>query len=78
MKKYVCSICSFVYDEAASALVADIAPGTKWDDLPDDWLCPQCGTVKEDFRDQEAVMGNPKKQRISQDILQQDANQLPL
>lgn len=76
MRKYVCSICSFVYDEAASALVAGIAPGTKWDDLPDDWLCPQCGTVKEDFRDQEVAMGNQKKRYVPQAIWEQDANHL--
>ena len=40
MKKYVCSICGYVYDEEAGDPENGIEPGTKWEDLPDDWACP--------------------------------------
>ncbi|MEG1170007.1 MAG: rubredoxin, partial [Erysipelotrichaceae bacterium] len=43
MKKYVCSICGYIYDEAIGIPDAGIAAGTKWEDLPQDWVCPLCG-----------------------------------
>lgn len=49
MKKYVCSVCGFVYDEAKGLPDQGIAPGTKWEDLPDDFVCPMCGVAKEMF-----------------------------
>ena len=49
MAKYVCSICGYVYDEAAGIPEKGIAPGTKWEDLPDDWVCPLCGVGKSEF-----------------------------
>lgn len=52
MSKYVCSICGYIYDEAAGIPEADIAPGTKWEDLPEDWVCPLCGAAKSDFEKQ--------------------------
>ncbi|MGN0977770.1 MAG: rubredoxin, partial [Faecousia sp.] len=51
MKQYVCSICSYTYDEAKGLPEAGIAPGTKWEDLPEDWKCPLCGASKSDFRE---------------------------
>lgn len=51
MKQYVCSICSYTYDEAKGLPEAGIAPGTKWEDLPEDWKCPLCGAGKSDFRE---------------------------
>lgn len=50
MAKYVCTICGFVYDEAKGMPEADIKPNTKWEDLPEDWVCPLCGAVKTDFK----------------------------
>ncbi len=47
--KYVCNICGYVYDEALGDPDNNIAPGTKWDDLPEDFVCPLCGVGKEDF-----------------------------
>ena len=47
--KYVCNLCGYVYDEEAGAPDEGIAPGTKWEDLPDDWVCPLCGAGKEEF-----------------------------
>lgn len=49
MKKYVCSVCGYVYDEAKGDPDNGVAPGTKWEDLPEDWVCPQCGAPKSEF-----------------------------
>ena len=49
MKKYTCSLCGYVYDEAAGDPDSGIAPGTKFEDLPDTWVCPLCGASKADF-----------------------------
>jgi len=49
MKKYVCSICGYIYDPAAGDSDGGIAPGTAFEDIPADWVCPQCGVGKEDF-----------------------------
>ena len=54
MSKFVCSVCSYIYDEAAGDPNAGVAPGTKWEDLPDNWTCPVCGATKEEFRPQAA------------------------
>ena len=55
MKQMVCSVCSYTYDEAKGIPEAGIAPGTKWEDLPDDWKCPWCGAGKEMFRENGAA-----------------------
>lgn len=49
MKKYVCSICGYVYDEADGIPDDGIAPGTRWEDLPEEWVCPLCGAGKDEF-----------------------------
>lgn len=49
MQKYVCNICGYVYDPETGDPDNDIAPGTSFDDLPDDWTCPICGAPKENF-----------------------------
>lgn len=52
MKKYVCSVCGFVYDEAEGYADGGINPGTKWEDVPEDFVCPMCGVGKELFEEQ--------------------------
>ncbi|MCR4661635.1 MAG: rubredoxin [Clostridia bacterium] len=47
--KYECNACGYVYDEEAGIPEEGIAPGTKFEDLPDDWTCPVCGMGKEEF-----------------------------
>ena len=47
--RYMCLICGYIYDEAAGAPDEGIAPGTRWEDVPDDWYCPTCGAEKADF-----------------------------
>jgi len=49
MKKYLCLGCGFSYDEARGLPEHGIAPGTRWADIPDDWVCPDCGTPKSGF-----------------------------
>jgi len=49
MKAYMCVICGFVYEEAKGVPDQGIAPGTKWDDVPENWTCPDCGAPKTDF-----------------------------
>ena len=61
MKRYVCSVCGYVYDEAAGIPDQGIAPGTKWQDLPADWTCPLCGAAKSEFIEQAAVAPVVKK-----------------
>ena len=49
MEKYVCETCGYEYDPAVGDADAGIAPGTSFDSLPDDWLCPVCGVGKDMF-----------------------------
>lgn len=48
-RKFTCQVCGHVYDEAEGDPAAGIAPGTRWEDVPDDWSCPDCGVTKADF-----------------------------
>ena len=47
--KYVCNVCGYVYDETAGDPDNGISVGTKWEDLPDDFVCPLCGVDKDEF-----------------------------
>ncbi|MBJ7380626.1 MAG: rubredoxin [Polynucleobacter sp.] len=49
MKTYLCIICGFIYDEAKGMPEDGIAPGTLWDDVPADWVCPDCAAGKDSF-----------------------------
>lgn len=49
MSKWECIVCGWVYDEETGDPDSGIAAGTKWEDVPEDWLCPDCGVGKEDF-----------------------------
>ena len=48
-RKWQCATCGFIYDEAEGWPDDGIVPGTRWEDVPADWVCPDCGTPKEDF-----------------------------
>ncbi len=52
MKKYVCTICGYVYDEEKGDPDNGIAPGTKWENIPDDFVCPLCGADKDVFEEE--------------------------
>ena len=47
--KYVCDVCGYVYDETEGDPENNVAPGTKWADVPEDWVCPLCGVGKDMF-----------------------------
>lgn len=49
MEKYVCMVCGWVYDTAIGDPEHGIKPETPFEELPDDWTCPECGVGKEDF-----------------------------
>mgnify|MGYP003290412428 CR=1 FL=1 len=50
MNIYVCSVCGYTYDEAKGIPESGIAAGTKWEDIPHEWVCPWCGAGKSEFR----------------------------
>lgn len=49
MKEYVCTVCSFTYNPEEGDPEGGISPGTPFEDIPDDWVCPVCGAAKADF-----------------------------
>lgn len=49
LRKWMCVVCGFIYDEALGLPEEGIAPGTRWEDVPDTWTCPDCGATKDDF-----------------------------
>lgn len=49
MGKYVCDVCNYVYDPAEGDPDNGVAPGTAWADVPEDWVCPECGVGKDEF-----------------------------
>lgn len=49
MKKYQCIVCGWIYDEALGCPEEGLPAGTRWEDIPDDWTCPECGVTKADF-----------------------------
>ena len=48
-KVWMCIICGWIYEEAIGAPEEGLEPGTRWDDVPEYWVCPDCGAAKEDF-----------------------------
>lgn len=53
MKKYVCDVCGYVYDEELGDADLGIAPGTAWEELPEDFVCPLCSVGKDQFSEEE-------------------------
>ncbi|MFB3882131.1 MAG: rubredoxin [Armatimonadota bacterium] len=51
MSKWQCLACSYVYDPAVGDPDNGVAPGTSFDQLPDDWVCPLCGVPKDMFEE---------------------------
>jgi len=49
-QKYICIVCEYIYDPKLGDPDSGIEPGTAFDDIPDDWKCPDCGVTKEDFK----------------------------
>ena len=53
MKKYRCVVCEWIYDPAVGVPDGGIAPGTPFEEIPDDWACPVCGVDKSNFEEVE-------------------------
>jgi len=53
MKKYICDVCGYVYDPGVGDPDNDVGPGTSFEDLPGDWVCPECGVGKDQFSPEE-------------------------
>jgi len=49
MQKYVCNACSYVYDPELGDPDSGVPPGTAFEDIPEDWVCPDCGAGKDEF-----------------------------
>jgi rubredoxin len=49
MQKWRCIVCDYIYDPAAGDPTQDVPPGTAFEDLPEGWMCPDCGVGVEDF-----------------------------
>jgi len=48
-QKYQCGVCGHIYDEALGDPDSGIAAGTLWEDVPNDWRCPECGVTKDEY-----------------------------
>ena len=53
MKKYICTVCQWVYDPEVGDPESGIEPGTAFEDIPEDWVCPVCGVGQDDFEPSE-------------------------
>ena len=53
-------LCEYIYDEEAGDPSHGLAAGTKWEDIPDDWFCPDCGATKVDFEEMQGINANKK------------------
>ena len=53
MAKYKCTVCGYVYDPEKGDPESDVAPGTPFEELPEDWVCPVCGAIKDEFEKEE-------------------------
>lgn len=63
MRRYVCTVCGYIYDEAVGYPAGGIAPGTPWEAVPEGWVCPVCGAGKAEFREQADVVNQPEKEK---------------
>jgi rubredoxin len=48
-KRYLCVVCGHIYDEKNGDIESKLVPGTRWKDVPEDWVCPDCGASKDEF-----------------------------
>lgn len=71
MKKWLCVICGLIYDEAKGWPSDGIAPGTRWEDVPDDWMCPDCFVGKSDF-EMIAISETPVEEAAPVEIAKED------
>lgn len=50
MEKWECTVCGYIYDPAKGDPDGGVAPGTKFEDIPNSWVCPECGVTKDNFK----------------------------
>lgn len=62
-RQFICDACGFIYDEAAGDPDGGLPPGTRFDDIPDDWACPLCGVTKADFSPFEPAAADALRRR---------------
>ena len=60
-RTWMCVVCGFIYDEAKGLPEDGIAAGTRWEDIPDSWTCPDCGVTKADFEMMPALEFSARK-----------------
>ncbi|MDY6994490.1 MAG: rubredoxin [Pseudomonadota bacterium] len=48
-QSYMCVVCGFIYEEEKGLPEDGFSPGTRWEDIPEDWICPECGVGKSEF-----------------------------
>ena len=53
MRKYICTVCGYIYDPADGDLDNGVEPGTSFEDISEDWVCPLCGVSKDEFEEYE-------------------------
>ncbi|HKM17938.1 MAG: rubredoxin [Firmicutes bacterium] len=51
MEKWECTVCGYIYDPEVGDPTQDVEPGVAFEDLPDDWVCPDCGVGKDMFEE---------------------------
>lgn len=66
MSLYVCSICGYIYDESAGDSGSSVLPGTKWEDLPENWVCPVCSAPKSAFEKKEEKAEESEEPAVAQ------------
>lgn len=71
MKKYICTICGYIYDEDKGIPDKGIPKGTLFTDLPDDWVCPLCGALKSDFKEYVEIKTDSSASTISS-VIEED------
>ena len=76
MKVWECLVCGWLYDEAKGWPEDGIAPGTAWKDVPDDWLCPECGVGKDDFEMVEVADSDNAVTEVTDDMSGKEASQV--
>ena len=55
MEKWVCVVCGYVYDPEIGDPDSGVAPGTSWEDVPEDWVCPLCAVGKDQFEKKKKI-----------------------
>ncbi len=69
MEKYICDICGWIYDSMEGWIEEGIESGTSFEDLPDDFICPECGAGKDEFSPEKNKRNNIMKKELNKSWL---------